>query len=306
MNNCPKCGNPIQAGASSCPICGTQFTYQQNIANVQTSNQNTNQNISIQPQQSINQNTLQQPNTINNQAIQFSTSAQQTTIPQSTNVQIQNKKEKKKSKVNFKVILIFLVIVIAIIVAFLLLNSPKATKKTVTNNEDFEYTEASAGGFKFKMVKDWYALEGNGSVLVKDSKSNLLIKLEIHKKSFDDYSKEKIENYIKTYRSDAKDIVVSEKSIESKSTYMVEAKVKENDGTENLVQYYYVKINDGTIVGATVIYLDESIKEDVNKAIETLIGSISYSNDTVTVVKDISEHTNAFGIYGNTLSSANN
>ena len=23
MNNCPKCGNPLQVGTESCPICGT-------------------------------------------------------------------------------------------------------------------------------------------------------------------------------------------------------------------------------------------------------------------------------------------
>jgi hypothetical protein len=26
MNNCPKCGNPLQAGVTSCPICGTNIT----------------------------------------------------------------------------------------------------------------------------------------------------------------------------------------------------------------------------------------------------------------------------------------
>ena len=26
MNNCPKCGNPLQAGVTSCPICGTNIS----------------------------------------------------------------------------------------------------------------------------------------------------------------------------------------------------------------------------------------------------------------------------------------
>ena len=25
MNNCPKCGNPLQVGTNSCPICGTNI-----------------------------------------------------------------------------------------------------------------------------------------------------------------------------------------------------------------------------------------------------------------------------------------
>ena len=32
MNNCPKCGNPLQEGVSNCPICGTNILEEQNVA----------------------------------------------------------------------------------------------------------------------------------------------------------------------------------------------------------------------------------------------------------------------------------
>lgn len=36
MNNCPKCGNPLQAGVTSCPICGTNIASESNATPVQS------------------------------------------------------------------------------------------------------------------------------------------------------------------------------------------------------------------------------------------------------------------------------
>lgn len=36
MNNCPKCGNPLQAGTGTCPICGTNINSVNNVGVAQT------------------------------------------------------------------------------------------------------------------------------------------------------------------------------------------------------------------------------------------------------------------------------
>lgn len=36
MNNCPKCGNPLQPGTTSCPICGTAIASNSNVATQMT------------------------------------------------------------------------------------------------------------------------------------------------------------------------------------------------------------------------------------------------------------------------------
>lgn len=36
MNNCPKCGNPLQQGTTSCPICGTAIASNSNVATQMT------------------------------------------------------------------------------------------------------------------------------------------------------------------------------------------------------------------------------------------------------------------------------
>ena len=46
MNNCPKCGNPLQVGVSTCPICGTNVESAQTpVATGSVANETKNQNV---------------------------------------------------------------------------------------------------------------------------------------------------------------------------------------------------------------------------------------------------------------------
>lgn len=52
MNNCPKCGNPLQAGISTCPICGTNINPVNTVGVPQTPTQpNPVQPINVAPMQ---------------------------------------------------------------------------------------------------------------------------------------------------------------------------------------------------------------------------------------------------------------
>lgn len=48
MNNCPKCGNPLQVGVTSCPICGTQVGEQGGAVKVETQTAQVEQPVEVQ------------------------------------------------------------------------------------------------------------------------------------------------------------------------------------------------------------------------------------------------------------------
>ncbi len=334
MRNCPKCGNPLQDNATSCPVCGTNFvvanTNQVSVVQpVQVQANNTGGLVNNQQvmQHPINQTvTVQQPvmtqQQANGQIQQAVTAPVAPSNPQVQNnvsltkdspgVQQQNVSsvnnnvhlvKKGSVKINNKILLL-IVLIVAIIIVFFVLTGGKKGSKVVNTAQTLDYVSVVSNGFRFKMDKSWFVLSGNNVVIIKDDNSSILVKLEKYDTSISDYSKANIEKYLNSRDELIDEYEVIETNIESSPAIIVKAKVLEEEKQD--AEYYYIKAGEKLIVGASVIYLKDNEKSKNTELVSNLISSLSYSDDNSIALKEVNNHIKTYGIFGNILGRSNN
>lgn len=91
MNNCPKCGNPLQAGVTSCPICGT------NISSTNSQQPEGNKGPTPVDQQPA---TESKPNTVKVESVSSAPKVEQSASPTETQTKtvVENKQEPQVTK----------------------------------------------------------------------------------------------------------------------------------------------------------------------------------------------------------------
>lgn len=280
MIKCPKCGSELAPGVISCPKCGVRF--QSPVQSTPTQPVN-----NPKPQQQVPQSIPPQQPIKNDEPLVKSM-------------------EPEKTKKNNKGLLIVIAIILILgIVLFLYLNNESKKNRTNTNNQVFEYKEIVTNGYKLKIKKDWYIVEGNGNVIIKDVNSDLIIRLSNYKTSFQNYSKDRIETYLNN-RDDIDNQEISELKIGNFETILVNANIKEKDDKTYNADYYYLKAGDNMIIGATIIYLKDNARNDNQQLIKNILQDISYSDDGLKATQETNNYANTFGLYGNILTSSNN
>ena len=326
MNNCPKCGNPLQVGTESCPICGTNTSASAAPAPAPVAEPApvaaptpapapapvaepapvaaptpapapapvvepapVAEPVSIAP-------TVQTIEATSVQSIPTSTDDTTETGTQSTPVETKTTTKKKGNKTP---LIILLVVVIAAVVGVFLMNgnlggngggTPRPNQNNNNNNTTIA-SAASSNGFKFNLQEGWMIQEDGNNVIVTNTDSTVAVKLESVSSNFSKINKATIESYY-ALNSNFKDTTVEEIKISGKDAYIVNT-----TSGEMPIQVYYINGGSSLTLGATIVYQSGDSKEKYVTSVTELIGTVSYSDDSLKAISTIEMYSSIFGTY---------
>lgn len=361
MNNCPKCGNPLQVGTSSCPICGTDISAASaqptkttvTVASVATpTTPPVNQpapvveqsqpapttqpvvatepvttapvteaptqptpSVSVEPTtQPVQQvaptpvtepvTTPIDPNAIAPTVKSIDAGTPVPSIPASLNpdanlsvsapVEESKKVKKAKKGINKNVLVILLVVLVAAGIGAFLLMGGTGKKTTLTPapvTEEIAYTSVSTNGYKLKLQDGWIVTEDGDNVIITNSEETVALKLAHSDFSVSSITKETIESYFAT-RSDFTNTEILETTISAKEGYLVNTTM-----VEAPIQVYFIGGGNNLTIGATIVYVSAETKTKYEAAVTEMIGSLSYSDESLKAISTIDMFNGAFGVY---------
>lgn len=368
MNNCPKCGNPLQVGTSLCPICGTDIaaaSAQPTKTTVTVASVATPTTPPVnQPAPVVEQPTVPaQPAPVSQlatepaptvqaapvteaptqpaaQAPVASTEAQATpvatqltteavttpvvvdpntiaptvqtidggtpvpSIPASLNPDtnlnvsaptVETKKAKKAKKgINKNVLVILLVLLIAggVGAFFLMGGTGKKTGLTPSPvTEEVAYTSVSTNGYKLQVQEGWIVTEDGDNVIIMNSEETVALKLAHTNFAVSSITKETIESYFLN-RTDFTNTEILETTISAKEGYLINTTMAEAP-----IQVYFIGGGNNLTIGATIVYVSAETKTKYEVAVTEMIGSLSYSDESLKAISTIDMFNGAFGVY---------
>lgn len=374
MNNCPKCGNPLQAGISSCPICGTNISL--GAPAPTTENQKTNitvssvggpvnkapvtntvaeptvtpvatkevvaspvsvqgpQNVGVSPtpvaqapvapaktgevpaqapapvaaSQTSQVEQVADPTTLAPTIEKIEMATPVPSIPASlttptANLEVTSNEPTKPEvviaspKKNNKKTILIVVLLLAVVGAgafFFLKGSSLSGGKNNTppaNNNNLVATSVSSNGYKFKLQDGWLINEDGKNVIVVNSSETVAIKLDHSKGNITDIDKNLITSYLNQYPV-YKESEVSETKISAKDAFLVNTNINELP-----VQIYFIGGGTNLTLGVTIVYQSNDSKTKYEAEVTELIGTISYSDDSLKAISTIDMYKDAFNIY---------
>lgn len=341
MRNCPKCGNQLQEGVNVCTICGTNIlekteeaktptaapaqaepVQQQEVldekkeetaAPAATPTQaetttpppaTTEQTPAVAPTTESLAPTVEQvastpvpsiPTSLTNKSVDPITE-------DTTKAKEEGPKLTKKPKkgVNKGVVFVFLIIVLLAIGGYVFMNmnssmkdngtTPAATPKNVAG------TKVSSNGFKFNLANGWMINEDGNIVVIVNESSTVAIKLAYSKSNLAEVSKDRISDILEENEL-YKDTVVNEIKLTGRDTYQVNTIVNEIP-----VQVYFINGGSDLTLGATVVYQTAESKTKYEPEVTEMLGSLSYSNDSIKALDIMSSYSEMFGVYDKIVS----
>lgn len=207
------------------------------------------------------------------------------------------KVEKPKKKMNKNVLVIAGILAVVVIAGVLLMNmGSKPQLNTNTNNNTdktsaLNLTAVSTNGFKFNLEEGWVITEDGYNVIVTNKDETVAIKLDYTKNGLDTISKETIEGFFNS-RTDFTNTKVTETKISAKDAYLVDSQIN-----QAVVQLYYINGGTNLTLGATVVYQSAETKTLYEANVTELIGSLSYSDDSLKALNSLEMYSNIFGAY---------
>ena len=375
MNNCPKCGNPLQVGTTSCPICGTNIASAvqpvqnengkttvtvasvakavptSNVANTssaqptqvapvaqttqpaqtqvvqqatttQTTQPLPEQTVAPQPVQPVEKPVVEptqnvapvastteakeqvpiDPNSIAPVIQPIEMSSPVPSIPSSlsesstvVNAPVENKKSKETKKINKNILVIAGILAVVIIAAVLMMNMKPKTNlnnnAVNNNNSTAEITAVSTNGYKFNLENGWLITEDGTNVIVTNKEETVAVKLNYTKDNLETISKSTIESYFAS-RTDFTNTEVIDTTISAKQTYLVNTQIN-----QAMVQVYYINGGSNLTLGAVAVYQSSDTKEKYEANVTELIGSLSYSDESLKAINSMEMYSNIFNVY---------
>lgn len=381
MNNCPKCGNPLQAGTTSCPICGTNISNEmfnkvetsnikvasvgqapqtqaqlqvEQVAQLQNQSQVPSQQTQVsnapaqEPQvvaaehtqipstqqqmsapEQVQQTTISN-NSINNQSLnqqpidpnslaptvpKVEMATPVPSIPASLSENYANEntvqavnaptstpttKAKKSNKKVLIVVLVF-VLLLAGVGGYILMNFNTSTNKPLqqTQNE-VATTSIVSNGYKLKQKDGWLTVEDGSNVIITNTSETVVIKLEHSTGNISEINEEYIKNLMSQNTAYTNTEVTTTK-ISAKDAYQVNTQINSLP-----VQVYFINGGSNLIIGVSVIYQSNDSKNKYEAEVVEMIGTLSYSDDSIKAISTIDMYRDAFSLYGNIITNRNN
>ena len=384
MNNCQKCGNPLQPGQTMCPICGTSIneTEKQETPVLNTNPLNIQQSPVVTAGETLTEvspqpiaPSLQQPNnqigeypsrptegviapsimTENtNTPIQGGLSIQnpldtlaptvnvvpestpipsiaagtpipnipaQTTVSNTMMQPVEQKRKKGKFSKNQKVIVVGALVIMLIVIVGAMMssksmvktpnntnNTPNQSGSDTTKDNPQEKTEialkeAVTNGYKLKYEEGWVIEEDSYNVLMKKSDESIVIKLEHFSYNLADFDQTVIESYL-AQREGITNSTVEKTTIGGKEAYLMTYNVITQTNTSYPVESYFINGGTNLIIGATIIYQSEMIKQANSNSIFSLMENVSYEDESVKALDSINMYYNAFSLYADIIGNS--
>ena len=207
----------------------------------------------------------------------------------------QETKPNVKKGLNKKTLLIIIIIVAVVAGGGMLLMGGTGGAGNVPVNPNPTGTvvasSVSSNGFKFNLQEGWLIREDGNNVIITNTDETVVIKLESSKTSFSNLTKEKINAYY-SGNANFKDITVDATKISARDSFLVNA----SSGTLQ-VQAYYINGGSNLTLGSTIIYQSADSKTKYEAVVTELMGSISYSDDSLKAISTIEMYSEVFGAY---------
>ena len=364
MNNCPKCGNPLQVGTESCPICGTNISASAAPAPVVE----TAPVVEPAPAPVVEAAPVVEPapapvveaapvaapapapvaevaavaapapapvveaapvvepapvpvveaapvaapapapvveaspvaaptptiQTIEPTVVPTA-SEEKTATTETTPAQPAASAQTTKKKNNKTLLIVLMLVVVAAVVGVILmkgsLGGTSGNIPAPTPDSEIAVASATSNGFKFNLQEGWMIQEDGNNVIVTNTDSTVAIKLENVNSNFSKINKTTIESYY-ALNSSFKDTAVEETKIGGKDAYIVNTFANEIP-----VQIYYINGGSSLTLGATIVYQSQDSKDKHVAYVTELIGTMSYSDDSLKAISTIEMYSSIFGSY---------
>lgn len=334
MNNCPKCGNPLQEGVSNCPICGTNILDGSAPAEAPAAPAPAPAPVAPAPTEpapaapapvaetpAVPAETpapaaepapapSTEPVTVGAIAPTVDRIESSTPVPgipsslASTTVGINEnepavanpKLAPKKSKKTVLIVAVVLLLVVGI-ACFMLLtpSNKKSNNRTAEPETEVALSDMASNGYHLKIAEGWELNEDGNNVILTNSESTVAIKLEHSNANLNTINANDIENILSQNES-YKDVEVSSVDVSGRSAFLIATSI--NDFP---VQIYFINGGSNLILGATIVYQSGDTKTKYEAVITEMIGSLSYSEASVKAIETVSQYSQMFGVYNNII-----
>ena len=326
MNNCPKCGNPLQVGTESCPICGTNTSASAAptpapapapvvepapvAAPVAPAPAPVVEPAPVAEPVAPAPAPVVEPTPVAVEPTSVAPTVQSIeptsvqSIPAATDEKIENNEKKntteaqptttpKKKSNKTPLIILLLVVVAAAAGMFLMTSTPKGNGGGAQTPQQNAIASSSvtSNGFKFNLQDGWMIQEDGNNVIITNTDSTVAIKLESVNSNFSKINNATIESYYKANQSFT-DTTVEETKISGKDAYIVNT----NSG-DIPVQVYYINGGSSLTLGATIVYQSKDSKDKYIASVTEMIATISYSDDSLKAISTIEMYSTIFGTY---------
>lgn len=332
MNNCPKCGNPLQVGVSTCPICGTNIEQNLSVSENKTAEVMVNsvanpmsQNVTVPVPQPVTEAPAEAPAAPVEVAtptpvaqvapVAPTTPVVETPVPEVTpvasvtqtpQVEVTPTKEvkehtKTRKKVSFKInknvlVILGLLIIVAVVgvFGFKFLNKPIENPNDKNKNTS-EIASVISNGYRFNIDKNWSVNEDGQNVILSNESDSLFIRFTHSNSNISSINKSMIEQYLDR-NSAYKEKTVVETKISAKDAYLINCRFNDLP-----VQIYFINGGSNLLLGVTIIYQSEDTKSKYESVVTELVGSTSYADESSKAISVLNMYSNIFGVFDGIL-----
>ena len=306
MNNCPKCGNPLQVGTESCPICGTNTSSAAPaVAPTPVSAPVVEPAPAVAPTPAPAPVVEPTPEVAPTPAPEIKAIEPTTPVPsiiapeeeKTTKSEVPTAKPvtPEKNKKGNKTIVIVLLLLAIVAGGIFLINGNfgggKGQNLKPQPQNSIASAQAASNGFKFNLAEGWIIQEDGSNVIITNSDETVVLKLEKINSNFSKINKSTIESYYSS-KSEFTNTKVEEVKISVKDAYLVNT----NSG-ELPVQIYYINGGTSLTLGATIVYQSKESKEKYVAEVTELIGTMSYSDESIKAISTIEMYSSIFKNY---------
>lgn len=211
---------------------------------------------------------------------------------------VEEAKKKPKKKVNATVLIIAGIVLIVGIAALFLTSTGKPTlnqNNTGGGDTGLANTAISSNGYKLNIEDGWIVNEDGTNVIITNSNDTVAIKLNHTNVGLSNISKDTIESYLQN-RTDLSETSISETTLSAKDVYLVNTSLNSAP-----IQIYYISGGTNLTIGVTVVYQTEESKTKYEASVTEMIGTLSYSDDSIKAISTMEMYSNAFNIFGNSI-----
>ncbi len=321
-NNCTKCGNPLQAGTTICPICGTNNINTKPATPAPAA-------PAVAPAAPV----TPAPAPVGNQTVAPAAPApvvtsaapaapaapapvENPTVAPTAPVAADKdakkgakepKAPKEKKPINKKLLIIVgivaAVIIIGAVVAMIIINNSSSTPEPVDNSsEKAQKTVSSVGSkvsinnYEFLLPPNWNVDTTSGTTAIVNKEVSTIVQFSSVSGDVNDSLKEYIQGKLTSQGYENLD--VQSKKIGNKEAIVAKA-VKA--GSEIQYDFYYIA-NSNLVVGAAVVYTNSEARTQNNNTVERIMQSLSFSG-TVNMISEISMYRSVITDYNESVGS---
>lgn len=214
--------------------------------------------------------------------------------------EVQDEPKKKGKKGPLLVLLLVIVVAAGGFIYMNMLSKPSTPSQN--SNQPSKLvgaTSVSSNGYKFSLTSEWLVNEDGTNVILTNTEETVAIKLDHSASNINNISKEMIENYVDK-SSLYKDTKVSELQISAKNAYSIDANYNDLP-----VQIYFIGGGTNLTLGVTIVYQSADTKNKYEALITEMVGTISYSDESIKAISTMDMYSEIFNTYGGVINSQN-